>query len=249
MHAPSEDDSGGSGTLRRGSKAPIRVGLLEDDPDQGRLYQLWLESAGYRARLFPDAVSFRRHLADEPLDIALVDWELPDSSGLEVLDWLRESPENGLPVIFITVRDRESDIVTALRRGADDYLIKPLRQGELLARIGAVLRRSAANGEVDSPTEFGPYVLDAAHKRVLLDGREIALTQREYELAAYLFRRRGRIVSREALLADVWKMPTDVPTRTIDTHMSRLRRKLELSGEHGWRLSAIYQHGYRLEPG
>ncbi|MDW8480046.1 MAG: response regulator transcription factor [Xanthomonadales bacterium] len=229
--------------------APVRVGVLEDDPDQGRLYQLWLESAGYRVLRFEDAGSFRRHLADEPLDIALIDWELPDSNGLEVLDWLRESPERELPVIFITVRDREADIVTALRRGADDYLVKPLRQGELMARITAVLRRAVGNGEQESPTEFGPYVLDPGHKRVLLDGREIPLTQREFELAAYLFRRRGRIVSREALLADVWKMPTDVPTRTIDTHMSRLRRKLELAGEHGWRLSAIYQHGYRLEPG
>lgn len=232
----------------RTMRAPVRVGVLEDDPDQGRLYQLWLEAAGYRTRLFLDASSFRRHLADEPLDIALVDWELPDASGLEVLDWLRESPENGLPVIFITVRDRESDIVNALRRGADDYLVKPLRQGELLARIGAVLRRSVSGVELESPTEFGPYVLDSVHKRVLLHGREIPLTQREYELAAYLFRRRGRVVSREALLADVWKMPADVPTRTIDTHMSRLRKKLELSGEHGWRLTAIYQHGYRLEP-
>ncbi len=226
-----------------------RIGLLEDDQDQARLYKLWLEQAGYQTRAYHEAVDFRRRLGSDPMDLLLLDWELPGTSGIEVLQWLRENADRNLPVIFITVRDTEDDIVEALRNGADDYLIKPLRNGELLARISAVLRRSGIGPEEQAaPTQMGPYALDPERHRVLLNGQEVPLTQREYELAAYLFRRQGRIVSREALLEDVWKIHGDVVTRTVDTHVSRLRRKLELGGEHGWRLTAIYQHGYRLEP-
>lgn len=226
-----------------------RIGLLEDDQDQAQLYKLWLEQAGYQSRAYHEASDFRRRLASDPMDLLLLDWELPGTSGIEVLQWLRENADRSLPVIFITVRDSEADIVEALRSGADDYLIKPLRAGELLARISAVLRRSGIGPEEQAaPAQMGPYALDPERHRVLLNGQEVPLTQREYELAAYLFRRQGRIVSREALLEDVWKIHGDVVTRTVDTHVSRLRRKLELGGEHGWRLTAIYQHGYRLEP-
>jgi DNA-binding response OmpR family regulator len=226
-----------------------RIGLLEDDQDQAQLYEVWLGKAGYQTRAYHEAAEFRRRLAADPMDLLLLDWELPGTSGIEVLRWLRENGDPNLPVIFITVRDSEEDIVEALRHGADDYLIKPLRAGELLARISAVLRRAGiGSDEQAAPTQMGPYALDPERHRVLLNGQEVPLTQREYELAAYLFRRQGRIVSREALLEDVWKIHGDVVTRTVDTHISRLRRKLELGGEHGWRLTAIYQHGYRLEP-
>ena len=92
-----------------------------------------------------------------------------------------------------------------------------------------------------------PYHIDLMRRRVAIEGRDIELTQREFDLATYLFRRQGRIVSRDALLENVWNMSAQVSTRTVDTHVSRLRKKLELGGEHGWRLTAVYQHGYRLE--
>ena len=95
--------------------------------------------------------------------------------------------------------------------------------------------------------ELRPYVVDAKRRRVSIDGRDIDLTQREFDLASFLFRRHGRVISRDALLENVWNLSAAVSTRTVDTHISRLRKKLALNGQNGWRLAAIYQHGYRLE--
>ena len=157
------------------------------------------------------------------------------------------SGHSRLPVLFLTSRNEEEDIVAALRAGADDYLTKPPKQCELLARVGALLRRGGFQNEQSEDEDADPYRIDTTRRRVTLTGREISLTEREFELALFLFRRRGRVVSREALLEGVWNIRGDVATRTVDTHVSRLRKKLELGGEHGWRLNAVYQHGYRLE--
>ena len=225
------------------------IGCLEDDPEQTALLRLWLESAGYRCAVFGGAGEFRKRLGSEAADLLLLDWNLPDATGLEVLDWIRHSPNSDLPVVFLTARGEESDIVEALLAGADDYVVKPPKQAELLARVGAVLRRRVGAAESDTQTALSlpPYSVDPQRRRISVDGNEIELTQREYELACYLIRRQGRIVSRDALLENIWNLGPSVSTRTVDTHVSRLRKKLQLSGEHGWRLTAIYQHGYRLE--
>ncbi|MCI1710551.1 MAG: response regulator transcription factor [Chiayiivirga sp.] len=222
------------------------IGLLEDDPDQAALFRLWLESHGYATRLYPQAGEFRRKLGAESVDLLLLDWNLPDESGIEVLRALRASGVR-LPVIFLTARNEEEDIVAGLRAGADDYLTKPPKQGELLARVGALLRRVGFQGEQAEDEDAQPYRIEVPKRRVSLNGREILLTEREFDLALFLFRRRGRVVSRDALLEGVWNIRGDVATRTVDTHVSRLRKKLELGGENGWRLNAVYQHGYRLE--
>jgi DNA-binding response OmpR family regulator len=117
-----------------------------------------------------------------------------------------------------------------------------------MPRVNTVLRRHGADVGAGDTIELAPYSLDGKRRRISVDGREVELTQREFDLASFLFRRQGRIVSRDALLENVWNLSAAVSTRTVDTHVSRLRKKLELSGEHGWRLAAIYQHGYRLEP-
>lgn len=231
------------------SKREEVIGFLEDDPDQAELIALWLEQAGYTPRIFRTATEFRRRLGSEAVDLLLLDWMLPDANGLDVIGWIRSSANATLPVIFLTARSREEDVVKGLESGGDDYVIKPPKQAELLARVGAVLRRRN-QGESDSSRELllEPYRIDLQRRRVHLGERgEIELTQREFDLACYLFRRQGRIVSRDALLENVWNMSASVSTRTVDTHVSRLRKKLELSGEHGWRLTAVYQHGYRLE--
>lgn len=223
------------------------VGCLEDDPDQAALLRLWLEDAGYRCTVFGDATDFRRQLGNEAVDLLLLDRGLPDASGLEVLEFIRQSPNSQLPVIFLTASGDESDIVEGLAAGADDYVVKPPKQGELLARVAAVLRRRGPDVDGADVVEMPPYQLDTRRRQVLIDGTPAELTQREYELASYLFRRQGRIVSRDALLENVWNVAGDVGTRTVDTHISRLRKKLGLSGERGWRLTAVYQHGYRVE--
>ncbi|HPG94841.1 MAG TPA: response regulator transcription factor [Dokdonella sp.] len=223
------------------------IGFLEDDPDQADLIGRWLELAGYRTRLFSSAAEFRRRQGSEAIDLLLLDWMLPDASGLEVVDWIRSSANSRLPVIFLTARGTEADLVRGLNAGGDDYVIKPAKQQELIARVAAVLRRLGLAGVDGEAFEVPPYNVDSKRRRISFAGSEIELTPREFELATFLFRRHGRIVSRDSLLENVWNMSSAVSTRTVDTHISRLRKKLELNGEHGWRLAAVYQHGYRLE--
>lgn len=231
----------------RMTNAPSLIGLVEDDPDQAALFRVWLEAAGYAIRHYPHASEFRRRLGAESVDLLILDWNLPDDSGLDVLLNLRRSGHGRLPVLFLTARNEEADIVAGLKAGADDYLTKPPRQGELLARVDALLRRVGMQGEAQVEEDAAPYRIDTVRRRILLDDVEIPLTEREFDLALFLFRRRGRVVSRDALLEGVWNIRGDVATRTVDTHISRLRKKLELSGARGWRLNAVYQHGYRLE--
>lgn len=212
-----------------------------------QLVSQWLEEAGYAVRHYRSANEYRRRQGGEAVDLLLLDWMLPDGTGIEVIEMIRSSPNNRLPVVFLTARDSEDDIVRGLACGGDDYIVKPPKRRELIARVGVVLRRHGSDVESTETVTLAPYLLDTRRRRVGIDGREVELTQREFDLASFLFRRHGRIVSRDALLENVWNLSAAVSTRTVDTHVSRLRKKLELGGEHGWRLAAIYQHGYRLE--
>lgn len=223
------------------------VGFLEDDADMAALVGHWLDEAGYAVRLFRTAAEYRRRQGSEAVDLLLLDWFLPDGDGLQVLASIRASANSCLPVIFLTARGSEDDLVRGLASGGDDYVVKPPRQRELLARIHALLRRQAVEVAADSTFELSDYTVDCRRRRVSIAGRDVELTQREFDLANFLFRRHGRIVSRDALLENVWNLSAAVSTRTVDTHISRLRKKLDLNGAHGWRLAAIYQHGYRLE--
>lgn len=229
------------------TKLGLVVGLLEDDPDMAALVAQWLEESGYAVRLFRNATEFRRRQGSEAIDLLLLDWMLPDSTGIEVIGGIRSSANGKLPVVFLTARDAEDDVVRGLASGGDDYVIKPPKRRELIARLSAVLRRHGADADAGETILLAPYSVDSKRRKVSIDGREVELTQREFDLANFLFRRHGRIVSRDALLENVWNLSAAVSTRTVDTHVSRLRKKLDLNGENGWRLAAIYQHGYRLE--
>jgi DNA-binding response OmpR family regulator len=229
------------------SKTGLVVGLLEDDPDMAALVGQWLEEAGYTVRLYRNATEYRRRQGSEAIDLLLLDWMLPDSSGIDVVEGIRASANNRLPVIFLTARDAEDDMVRGLASGGDDYVVKPPKQRELIARVRALLRRHGSESDAAELIELAPYSVDAKRRRISVDGHEVELTQREFDLANFLFRRHGRIISRDALLENVWNLSAAVSTRTVDTHVSRLRKKLDLNGEKGWRLAAIYQHGYRLE--
>jgi DNA-binding response OmpR family regulator len=223
------------------------IGFLEDDPDQAELILHWLEQAGYRTRRYASAAEFRRRQGTEAIDLLLLDWMLPDGNGPEVAAWVRASANARLPIIFLTARRSEADVVNGLNAGGDDYVLKPAGQQELIARVAAVLRRFGMESGDGGTFEVPPYRVDPRRQRISIGDSAIDLTPREFDLAAFLFRRHGRIVSREALLENVWNMNASVSTRTVDTHVSRLRKKLELNGENGWRLAAVYQHGYRLE--
>jgi len=224
----------------------MHIALLEDDIDQAALLSQWLRDAGHTIAHHAGADSFLRAVEQETFDLYILDWLLPKSSGIGVLKRLRARDPAGAPVLFVTLRDDENSIVEALRNGADDYMIQPVRRGETLARVQAVARRRLK--PVTQNLGVPPYEFDLEHHELAMNGEPVQLTTREFELALFLFRRIGQIVSRAHLLESVWGSGhSSMDTRTVDTHVSRLRNKLRLKKANDWKLSSIYQHGYRLE--
>jgi DNA-binding response OmpR family regulator len=221
----------------------MRIGILEDDLAQQELYRLWFGTAQHTCRSYGTARSFLEALPGEAFDLLIIDWTLPDSSGEVALRWIRENLGWSLPVIFVTARDSELDIANALRAGADDYVVKPARFLELLARVDALGRRVKPPAVV----HFGAYDINKDLRQIRVHGKEVELTQKEFELACYLFRHPGKLLSRVALLEKLWGLNADVDTRTVDTHISRIRRKLGISPENGWNVIPVYGYGYRIE--
>lgn len=225
----------------------MRIALLEDDPDQVDIVSLWLMNAEHSVVAHGSGAEFLRDVRRDSFDLYMLDWSLPDISGVEVLAKLREAGDF-TPVLIATARNEERFIVQALEAGADDYLAKPMRQRELLARVNALGRRAAGGRPAEAAVDAAPYALSAGSKRVSLGDKAISLTSREFELAEFFFRNAGHVVSRAHILEAVWGIDnSSVSTRTVDTHISRLRKKLDLNESNGWKLTAIYQHGYRLE--
>jgi DNA-binding response OmpR family regulator len=211
--------------------------------------RIWLEAEEHACSIFNTGKNLISSLKRHSFDIILLDWMVPDIDGEEALHWIRRNIEWHIPVIFVTSRDSEEDVVRILDMGADDYLVKPVRQKELLARIRALARRSNLHDDLQSAhmIQQGQYTIDTSARMVYKDNEPIKLTQKEYELVVFLFNNIGRIISRSHILESVWGHHTDLNTRTADTHISRIRNKLGLVPENGWRISAIYHHGYRLE--
>lgn len=228
------------------SAIPIRVALLEDDLAQGKLVERWLNQAGMACLHCATGTAFRAALRQEKFNLAIIDWVLPDDDGLAVLVWMRETLHRNMPIMFTTTRAEEEYLVIALDKGADDYLIKPLRKAETIARVQALLRRGV---ETQSPSlvELGGIQIDIGAHRATSQGLAVELTDREMDLALYMLRNHGRLLTRQELLENVWRTSAKVITRTVDTHISRLRTKLGLTAENGFDLSTVYHKGYRLE--
>jgi two-component system, OmpR family, response regulator RegX3 len=224
----------------------LRIALIEDDRDIGEIVKQWLESGGHTCHHFTNGKTAQREIARESFDLYLIDWQLPDITGDAVLRHLRETVKHWVPVIFVTSRDSEEDIVTALRLGCDDYMVKPVRRMELLARVEALLRRREPQ-RVQQAADFPPYRFDLASRTAYLTETAIELTEKEFELALFLFKNQGQLLSRGHISESVWGRGDDVQSRTIDTHVSRLRKKLAVGPENGFRLSPVYNFGYRLE--
>ncbi len=225
----------------------ISIGILEDDKDQSDLLEVWLADAGYDVSTSATGPDFVRAVQNRGYDLMVLDWMVPEMDGLEVLQWVRHNIRERVPVIFLTTKGEEEQIVTALEAGADDYVTKPAKQGELLARVGALARRSGLMDEQPDTLAVGEFEFDRKLGQVKKDGEVIKLTGREFELAWYLFSNLSKILSREYLLRHIWNISAAVHTRTVDTHASRVRSKLGLRPEQGWKLSSVYHYGYRLE--
>jgi len=225
---------------------PLTIAYLEDDLAQAKMVMSWFEDFGYAYEHFTRAQALLNSLKDQSFDIALLDWELPEMSGLEAIKLIRSKFHQNLPIIFCSLRNSEADVVQALESGADDYMRKPLLRVELKARLQALLRRTQGN-QGGQLIEHGPYRFDLKNKIALVNGESVEMTDKDFEVASCLFDNIGRILSRSFLLESVWGISSDLNTRTVDVHVSRVRKALGITPESGFRVKTIYQHGYRLE--
>ncbi|MGH1470886.1 MAG: response regulator transcription factor [Cellvibrionaceae bacterium] len=224
----------------------MKIALLEDDSAQSDLVCLWLGEKKHDVHAFPTGAELLSALAKDSFDLMIFDWHLPDTTGIEVLEVVRQQYDKNIPILFTTQRDDENDIVSALQNGADDYLIKPLRQGELSARVAALGRRSALPAD-DEIVEVGTIRLNRGSGEATVDGKPVKLTDKEHQLACLLLQHEGRLFSREYLLSLIWGISAAINTRTVDSHISKVRRILKINPEMGYRIKTIYQHGYRFE--
>ena len=224
----------------------MKIALLEDDDSQAAVVLAYLSAISHASKRYATGQDFIKAAKAENFDLYILDWLIPDMSGEDVLLWLRNKLRTDRPVLFLTAMSAQEHIVRALEQGADDYVVKPVQMGEFLARITALNRRYRKPVQMER-MDFGRLELDLLRRDATLDGTDVRLTEREFDVALYLMKHLGELVSRTNLLAAVWGTNPDINTRTIDTHISRVRVKLGLYPENGWRLSSVYGHGYRLE--
>jgi two-component system response regulator RegX3 len=225
----------------------LRIALLEDDIEQAERAASLLNSAGHKVNVFDRGRNLLKQLNSESFDLILLDWEMPDVSGYDVLRIIRSQLALQTPILFLTHRDAEEDVVQALEAGADDFLVKPPRARELLARVESVARRSRDGLLHDESIVVPPFRIDLKLRQIQRDGVVTDLTRREFEVAVLLFRNVGKVLSRGHIMQAVWGQTVITLTRTVDMHVSRVRKVLGLSAAIGLRLTAVYGYGYRLE--
>lgn len=224
----------------------MQIAIVDDDPDIAALMMLWLEEEGHICTHYSSGQDFIKAIRSKNYDIVLLDWIMPEFDGEQTLNWIKSHEEIDVPVIFVTQKATEDDIAKILTLGADDYITKPVRHKEMVARINAVARRT--NPQInDEIIDVSPYRIDSTAREVKVAGEVIKLTEKEFKLVQFLFKNIGRLLSRDHILSAVWGYDLGLNTRTVDTHMSRIRKKLSILPETGWRLSSIYHQGYRLE--
>lgn len=228
-------------------ESPMRIALVEPDASQAEIILRLLIAGGHACQSFPDSTSFLETLEEDSFDLVLAAWWCGDAGADDLIPHARRALP-GLPAIVLMVSPHESEIVSALHAGADDCIAKPVRGPETLARIDALLRRAGVRRPRNRARQgFGDYLFDSARYEVSFRGQTATLTPKEFRFALLLFTNASRPVSRARILETVWNLNRDVRSRTLDTHASRLRSKLQLGPEHGWRLTTLYGFGYQLE--
>lgn len=232
----------------------MRIAILDDEPVELELLSRALGSYALPDGTLPICTQFSsspellRRLRRETFDLVILDWQVPEISGLQVLKWIMAHLVPPPPVIMLTSRTAEHDVVQALNAGAVEYVSKPFRQAELLARVNNVIRQYTQNhGGNETLWAFGNIRFNGQEGLVTVNDEPVILTLREFNLALLLFKNQGRPLSRSYLYEHLWSRDENLSSRTLDTHIYRIRNKLQLTSEFGWVLSTVYGYGYRLE--
>jgi DNA-binding response OmpR family regulator len=221
-----------------------KIALIEDDADIAFTIRLNLERENYRVVHFGDGHEGLVGVQGGGFDFVILDLNLPDVDGLTICRELRREPATKLvPILMLTARGSERDRITGLELGADDYLVKPFSNRELVARVAAILRRTQTAPTSASGYDDGELRIDEKAFRVYHKGQEVKLAKKEMELLLLLIRNRGSVISRDRILSEVWQMSDDVETRTVDAHIRNLRKKIGTE-----RITTVVGFGYRYDP-
>lgn len=224
----------------------MRIAILDDDPILPELLKSALERHDHVCHTYATGTGLLKDLRTETFDLIIVDWHLPDMEGTQVTQVARQMVGQQIPILFITRRNSENDVIECLARGADDFMTKPIRMGELVARTSALLRRAYPEA-MGSRLTFDHYCFDSVSRSLTRRGQLVELKNREFELALLMFRNTGRLLSRGHIHEVVWGETSEGMSRSLDTHISRLRTKLALTDANGYILTSIYGVGYRLD--
>lgn len=234
----------------------MRIASLEDDPIESKLIHQVITNAGHECAAFHTGSALLEALRApaQPYDMLILDWHLPDMTGKDVIEWVRHNLGDQIVVMFLTNRVLEENIVSGLMAGADDYMTKPIREGELSARIHALSKRirTPTAGQVVpsiplSSFEAGVYSFDFFNKTATIRDETIELKPKEFDIAVLFFQNIGQLISRERIMETVWGRELVMTSRTLDTHMSQVRTKLQLKPDNHVRLTTVYTIGYRLD--
>jgi two-component system phosphate regulon response regulator PhoB len=221
-----------------------KILIVDDEPDALELIEVNLKAAGFEVMVADDGHEAMQKIRANSPDLILLDVMLPEMDGLEVCKTLRRDPATArIPIIMLTARAAEMDRVLGLELGADDYITKPFSPRELILRVKNLLERTSGDGRKSDLIKLGGLVIDQPRHRVTHMGKALELTATEFKLVTVLAERRGRVQSREQLLRDVWGYHTPIDTRTVDTHMRRLRDKLGAAAKY---LDTVRGVGYRF---
>jgi two-component system response regulator ResD len=232
--------------MAKDSKGAVLV--VDDEPTIVEIVARYMERAGYETYQAGDGPTALRLADQHHPDLVVLDLMLPGIDGIEVMRQLHERPGPRTAVILLTARGEESDRLVGLRHGADDYVVKPFSPAELVARVDAVLRRVSPPADEQPPIEHGSLRLEPATRRVFVDGEELSLTQREFDLLAHLAAHPGRVYSRDQLMEAVWGESFFEDTSTVTVHIRRLRAKLGDDVTEPRFIETVWGVGYRFKP-
>jgi DNA-binding response OmpR family regulator len=224
----------------------MRVAIVTALADLDRI-STDLVAGGHHCHSFGTTALLSARLANDTFDLLILDSDAADRDGIDLLSWMGSNLDVPIPTLFLAQRNKDEDIVTGLEAGADDYIVKPVAHAVLLARIKALMRRIMPREASIASETYGAFTLQPARRMIFVEGQAITLTAKEFDLAVTLFRNMRKPLSRTYLIETVWGSIPNFPSRTLDVHISRIRTKIGLRPDRGFRLVHVYNYGYRLD--